>query len=256
MSFSEDEIENLRTVYNKEHPSEQPIVKGDIAKVWGQLKERFHSHCRTGTAECIITSMLSKPRAPNSWVTNPEQWLSSDEIEALEKQYMKLFNGYLFVGAFPIDFDKRSKTGQCLVSSLCSMDIQSLYKQGKTQIGIIFNTDVSTGPGQHWIALFCDIRPELEFPRITFFDSYAQKPEKEIKVLMKRWKDQWDTTKIHSKPMVMSYNKTRHQYEDSECGMYCLYFHFCCLLDIPMSERIPDEDVRGLRGMLFRVGSK
>jgi hypothetical protein len=138
MSFSEDEIENLRTVYNKEHPSEQPIAKGDIAKVWGQLKERFHSHCRTGTAECIITSMLSKPRAPNSWVTNPEQWLSSDEIEALEKQYMKLFNAYLFVGAFPIDFDKRSKTGKCLVSSLCSMDIQSLYKQGKTQIGIIF----------------------------------------------------------------------------------------------------------------------
>ena len=256
MSFNENEIENLRTVYNKEHPSEPPIAKGSIEKVWSELKKRFHTHCITGTAECIITSMMAKPHAPNSWVTNPEQWLSSDEIEDLEKQYMKLFVNYSFVGAFPIDFDKKNSTGKCLVSSLCSMDIQTLYKQGKTQIGIVFNTDVSTGPGQHWIALFCDIRPELEFPRITYFDSYAEKPEKEIQTLMKRWKEQWDATKVHSQPMKMTYNKKRHQYEDSECGMYCLYFHYCCLLDIPMNERIPDEVVRGLRGMLFRVGSK
>ena len=166
---------------------------------------------------------------------------------------MKLFANYSFVGAFPIDFDKRNKTGQCLVSSLCSMDIQSLYKQGKTQIGIIFNTDVSTGPGQHWIALFCDIRPELEFPRITFFDSYAQKPEKEVKVLMKRWKENWDSGGVHTKPMEMSYNKTRHQFQDSECGMYSLYFHYCCLMGIPMEKRIPDDVVRSMRGLLFHI---
>jgi hypothetical protein len=256
MSFNTDEIENLRNVYNKEHPTEEPIEKDQPTKVWSELKKRFHSHCNSGTPECIITSMMTKPVAPNSWVTNPEQWLSSDEIEELEKQYMKVFSNYSFVGAFPIDFDKRSKTGECLISSLCSMNIRSLYNQGKTQIGIIFNTDVSTGPGQHWIALFCDIRPELEFPRITYFDSYAEKPEKEIEVLMKRWKQQWDETKIHSKPMIMSYNKTRHQYQDSECGMYCLYFHYCCLLNISMDEQIPDDVVRGLRGLLFRVGTK
>jgi hypothetical protein len=56
--------------------------------------------------------------------------------------------------------------------------------------------------------------------------------------------------------MVLTYNKTRHQYEDSECGMYCLYFHLCCLLQIPMETRIPDSVVRGFRGMLFRVGRK
>lgn len=73
---------------------------------------------------------------------------------------------------------------------------------------------------------------------------------------MKRWRDQWLQTNIHNQPMKLTYNKTRHQYEDSECGMYCLYFHLCCLLGIPMEERIPDPVVRGLRGMLFRVGKK
>ena len=71
--------------------------------------------------------------------------------------------------------------------------------------------------------------PEYEYPRITYFDSYSHKPEIEIQTLMNKWKEQWDETKINSKPTELTYNKIRHQYEDSECGMYCLYFHWCCL---------------------------
>jgi hypothetical protein len=243
-------------VYNKEHSTETPIAQGEMHVVWGELKKRFSSHCKAGTAECILASMLSKPKAPESWAVNPEEWLSSDDIDHVENQFTKLFSKYYFLGTFPIDFDKKSETGKCLVSSLCSLDLSRIYKNGFTQIGIIFNTDVSTGPGKHWVAVFCDIGPEFEYPRITYFDSYSHKPEKEIQVLMKRWRDQWMKTGIHSEPMKLTYNKTRHQYEDSECGMYCLYFHLCCLLGIPMEERIPDPVVRGLRGMLFRVGKK
>ena len=256
MSFDKDEIENLRKVYNSEHSNQQPIPEGETSDVWNSLKTRFHKECKTGKAECIFASMLSRPKAPNSWTVNPEEWLSSDDIDSIENQYMKVFSKYHYVGSFPIDFDKRSKTGACLVSSLCSMNIKSLYDSGYTQIGIVFNTDVSSGPGQHWIALFCDISPELDFPRITYFDSYAQEPEPQIQKLMKRWKKQWDSTGIHSSPMHMTYNKTKHQYEDSECGMYCLYFHYCCLAGISMEQRIPDTVVRGMRGMLFRVGKK
>jgi hypothetical protein len=254
MNFDEKEIQHLKDVYNKEHSNEQPITQTNGTEIWNELKKRFHSHCKTGRAECIITSMLSKPKAPQSWLANPEEWLSSDDIDNVETQYTKLFKDYYYLGTFPIDFDKRSETGKCLISSLCSLKIKQIYDKGFTKIGIIFNTDVSSGPGEHWIAVFCDISPELEFPRITYFDSYAQKPEKEIQRLMKRWKDQWDETKIHAKGTQTTYNKTRHQYEDSECGMYCLYFHLCCLLGIPMEQRIPDSAVRGLRGMLFRVG--
>jgi hypothetical protein len=197
--------------------------------------------------------MLSKPTAPSSWKSNPEEWLSSLDIDAVEKQFTKIFTDYYYVGTVPIDFGKKSETGTCVVNSLCSLNIEHLYKKGYRRIGIVFNTDVSTGPGQHWIALYCDIRPELVFPRITYFDSYGDKPSKEVVNLMKRWKITWDATKIHEKPMATTYNKTRHQYENSECGMYCLYFHFCCLLGIPMNKRIPDEVVRGFRGVLFRI---
>jgi Ulp1 family protease len=256
MSFDSKEIENLRTVYNRENSTESPIPSGNMIEVWKTLKDRLKSKCKSGSAECIITSLISKPSAPKSWAVNPEEWLSSDDIEHLEKQFTKVFSNYHYVGTFPIDFDKKSQTGSCLVSALCSMNIRELYNKGFTQFGLIFNTDVSTGPGEHWIALFCDVSPELEYPRITYFDSYAHKPEKEIQRLMKRWKEQWDSTKVHSQPMKMTYNNTRHQYQDSECGMYCLYFHYCCLLNLSMSETIPDDVVRGFRGMLFHVGKK
>lgn len=256
MYLDKDEVEHLRQVYNKEHSSESPIPNGSMEASWDELKRRLHSHCKFGTSECIITSMLSKPKAPDSWLVNPEEWLSSDDIEHVESQFMKLFPKYYYVGTFPIDFDSRSETGKCLVTSLCSLDLKALYAKGYTQIGIIFNTDVSSGPGKHWVAIFCDIGPEFEYPRITYFDSYSKKPEKEIQILMKRWRDQWAGSGVHSKPMVTSYNKTRHQYQDSECGMYCVYFHFCCLLGIPMETQVPDAVVRGFRGMLFRVGKK
>lgn len=247
------EIERLRTVYNEEHKHEPPIQGGSPEFVWDAIKKRLHEKCKTGRAECIITSLLSRPKAPAEWKVNPEEWLSSTDIDKLEKQFERLFADYEYVGTFPMDFDTKSETGECLVSALCSMDIRSLAKADKTQIGIVFNTDVSTGPGEHWVAVFCDIRPELEHPRMTYFDSYAQRPEKEIKRLMKRWKEQWDASGVHSQPMKLTYNKTRHQYKDSECGMYCMYFHYCCLMGIPMEERVPDDVVNSFRRMLFRL---
>jgi hypothetical protein len=251
-----EEVENLRTVYNAEHPNEQPIAKGTMTKVWNDIRNRFHEKCSTGTTECIVAHMLKKKKAPESWEKNPEEWLSSLDIDAVEKEFMHMFKKYHYVGAIPIDFDKKSKTGSCVVSALCSMNIKQLYDKGIRKIGIVFNTDVSTGPGQHWIAVFVDIDPKYENARMTYFDSYSKQPEPEIQRLMARWKEQWDATKIHSKPMELTYNKTRHQYEDSECGMYCLYFHFCCLVGIPMDKRIPDDVVRSFRGVLYSIGKK
>jgi len=249
--FGEDEIRHLRKVYNSEHPKETPIADGTPEEIWKGLKERFHSNCKTGRTECVISHMLQRPKAPDAWITKPTEWLSSVDIERVEKGYQKLFKNYAFLGCIPIDFDLKSPTGTCLVDALCSTKLRDLYRKGKTQIGIIFNTDVHTGPGEHWFALFCDISPELEEPRVTYFDSYSKKPEKEVQRLMKRWKDEWDQTGVHDKPMLTTYNTTRHQFKDSECGMYSIYFHYCCLNEIPMDEKIPDEVINVFRRLLF-----
>ena len=249
--FGKDEIEHLRKVYNAEHPKEEAIPAGP--NTWKALMSRFHSKCKNDNTECIIAHMLRRPKAPDSWISNPTEWLSSVDIESIEKEYERLFPSYKFLGCIPIDFDLKSKTGQCLVDALCSTELKKLYEAGKTQIGIVFNTDVHDGPGKHWMALYCDIRPELDVPRVTYFDSYSRKPEPQIRKLMKRWRDKWAESGVHSKQMITTYNTTHHQFKDGECGMYSVYFHYCCLLEIPMDEKIPDDIVNSFRRVLFRV---
>lgn len=252
--FDDEEIARLCKVYNREHPNETPIdCSGSAEDTWHTLQKRLASRCKTGRAECIVSSLLRRPRAPKEWALNREEWLSSDDIDAVEKNYQDVFADYYYVGAVPMDFDLQDETRKCLVSTLCSMKLPELYKKGKERIGIVINTDPHDGPGQHWVAVFCDLRRELDYPRVTYFDSYAHTPEPEIKSLMKRWKQQWDATGVHSKPMKMTFNITRHQYKDSECGMYCLYFHYACLMNIPMNERMPDDVINVFRNLLFRM---
>lgn len=254
--MDEDEVENLRKVYNEDHSNEQPIEKGSITKVWKEITKRLHDKCSKGTVECVVSHMLKKQIAPSEWQTNPEEWLSSIDIDKVEKEFARVFKKYAYLGTIPIDFDKHSKTGACIVNSLCSIKIIDLYKKGFRQIGIVFNTDVSTGPGQHWIALFADIHSKFENARITYFDSYKKQPEPQIERLMTRWKEELDSTKLFQKPTELTYNNTRHQYQDSECGMYCLYFHFCCLSGVPMDERVPDDVIRSFRAVLYSIGKK
>jgi hypothetical protein len=94
--FDEAEIRNLCEVYNKEHPKETKIVcKGrDTDDVWDELRSRLASKCKTGRAECIVASLLRRPRAPKEWALNRYEWLSSDDIDAIEKNYVELFNDY------------------------------------------------------------------------------------------------------------------------------------------------------------------
>jgi hypothetical protein len=247
--FDKELLDNFRKVYNSEH---QDKIK-DTDDIWTELKHKLHSKCKSGRVECIVAHLMNKPKAPESWTVNPNEWLSSIDIENVEKQYMKLFNKYKFLGCIPIDFDLKSQSGKCLVNVLCSLKIKDLIAGGFYQYGIVFNTDKHDGPGRHWFALYCDVRPELEYGRITYFDSYASKPESEIKILMSRWKSEIDSLNLFKKPMELSRNVTKHQFKDSECGMYSLYFHYCCLLEIPMDERIPDEVINKFRQLLFKV---
>jgi len=252
--LDEDQVKRLKEVYEKAHPREAPLQGGDAEATWEELQRRMWSHCKTGQAECIMTSLMKRPKAPTEWTVNRHEWLSSTDIDAAEKKlFVDMVPDYHYVGSIPMDFDLKDETQKCLVSTLCSMKLPELAKTGKHRIGIVINTDPHDGPGQHWVAVFCDIRPELEYPRMTYFDSYAQTPEPEIRTLMKRWKEQWDATKTHPAGMKLTYNKTRHQYKDSECGVYCLYFHLACLLEIPMDTTIPDEVMNAFRQFLFRM---
>jgi Ulp1 family protease len=93
-------------------------------------------------------------------------------------------------------------------------------KQGKTKIGIIFNTDPHYKPGEHWISLFINIKKG----KIFFFDSAGSKVPLQIKQFVKKITYQG---KQMNPPIQFTFDQNypvEHQYKNTECGIYSIFF--------------------------------
>ena len=60
-----------------------------------------------------------------------------------------------------------------------------------------------------------------KIPGIYYFDSYGNKPPKNITKFVKKIKKQG---KKLGKEFIFLYNDYSHQKEDSQCGMFCIHF--------------------------------
>jgi hypothetical protein len=158
------------------------------------------------------------PESPKEWKKNPNEWLSSVDIMNVMKQYENAYKCFDFIGPTPIDFDTKMLYGECVWDELCNFNLSQQIKKGKTKIGVIFNTDPHNKPGQHWISMFINIKKK----RIFFFDSVGDKAPKEIMALVNRIIKQGK--KLNIKFKFDQNHPVEHQYGDTECGIYSLFF--------------------------------
>jgi hypothetical protein len=133
------------------------------------------------------------------------------------KQYEQTYKRFKFIGPVTMDFDSKLSFGHCVVDELCNLDMARLYKSGIKQLGIIFNLDKHNQSGSHWVALFCC----LDRCGVYYWDSYGMEPSPEVLELMNRLKAKCESMGYKIEPKI---NKIRHQYKNSECGVYCLHF--------------------------------
>jgi len=157
---------------------------------------------------------------PKAWKDDPDMWLDSNNIRDVMQQYEEARPDFKFLGPYPIDFaapdpyTKGSKEkGQCLISEMCSLDLDKESVKGKDHIGIIFNLDTHDKGGSHWIANYINIPQKSCY----YFDSYGMKPPKQIYKFM-----QW--LGIQEPEIKLGFNGRRFQKRNTECGMYCMYF--------------------------------
>ena len=158
-----------------------------------------------------------KPLMPIEWHSKPTEWLNTLDIRNVMTQYENKYPTFEFIGPVPMDFDTKIGFGQCVIDELCKIDLQQLIEKNKTNIGVIFNLDKHTQQGSHWVAMHCSI----DNNEIYYWDSYGMKPEKEVVILMNRLKQQGLKIGHNIKIKI---NNVRHQYKNSECGVYCIYF--------------------------------
>lgn len=159
-----------------------------------------------------------KPPMPTSWKKNKEEWLSTIDIENVLNRYMEQDETFFSYGALPIDsFDEN-----ICINDLCKFDLKKHINDKKDKIAIVYNTDEYGEPGQHWICLYIDIlKKNFKESCIYFFDSYGDKPPKNINEFVKTLIDQGKNLNIDFK---YTYNDKSHQKGGGECGIYCLHF--------------------------------
>ena len=261
--YSDSALFKMKNLWNARHPDSK-IQSESSHEIWSQLKSNMSDVCDIESCwlkqqfiehdvDKELSSYTFTPKSPKSWTKNPTEWLSSVDIENVMKQYEKTYKCFDFLGPSPIDFDTRVMYGKCVWDELCNFDLNKHINNGKNKIGIIFNTDPHYKSGSHWISLFINIKKRFIF----FFDSNGDPAPNEIVVLCNRIIKQAKDIGID-----LHFNQNaplEHQYENTECGMYSLYFIISLMMDTRdptyfMKHRITDNMMKQMRYKFFRVG--
>lgn len=139
------------------------------------------------------------------------EWLSTIDINQVLYQYEEKYPNFKFLGAVPMDFMDLDYL------PFQKLNFKELEDEGIGRIGVIFNTDKSTGRGKHWISLFID----LDKGQIYFSDSMGTRQPKEVNEFMKSV-EKYLTDVKKKTDLDIKYNKTQHQRGNSECGVYSI----------------------------------
>lgn len=169
-----------------------------------------------------------RPSQPVEWVKNPVEWLSNFDIIKVMKQYEAIAaNKYKFLGVFSIDFGLK-KDGVCQFSSFCNINIKKILESGNVKyLGFIVNLAKSTEPGTHWCSCFFILDPSLPSFGGYYYDSTTGNIPNDLKPVYEDIKKQAET--LFNKPFPISINNIRHQYSNTECGVFSIAFQLLWL---------------------------
>ena len=172
------------------------------------------------------------------------EWLNTININNVMEQYEKVHKDFKFLGAIPIDFQEINLEG------VADINFDEYYNKNITKFGVIFNLDEHWQSGSHWVGMYADIKKG----QVYFYDSYGTPAVERILNFMKKF-DTYHQNKFDKKCDVQR-NTTRHQYENSECGVYSINFIIQLLGGKKMNDiiniKVKDKVINKLRNKLFR----
>lgn len=220
-----------------------------------EFNKRFGDKCtsqKCWTEQSFINQMKAVMRDELDKYTfrpdGPEgkfEWLNTLHVDDVMEQTEKIYKDFKFLGTVPIDFDKFERFG------IKNLNYENLVKAGKTKLGVVFNLDEHDQPGSHWVAMYADLLKG----QVYYFDSYGIRPEKRIRVLMRRIA-KFCRDYIKVKSLHVDYNRVRHQYKNSECGVYSINFLKRMLrgdaFKIICDSKVPDDKINKCRKVYFK----
>jgi hypothetical protein len=228
--------------------------KSTVQVLWDQINERMSKECSKGDETCWVDKMdkhfnAHLPRQPREWKQNPHTWLTNIDILNVMTQYEKKYKKFKFIGVFPIDFNEKYGLSQCISAEICNLKLSKFKNQNA--FACVFNLDKHYQSGSHWVAVFFNTRKTSKNYGFYFFDSTSSKMPVEIHNFGNSIKNQ-----INDTDFQLYQNNVIKQFQNTECGMFCLHFIIECLKNKSFNQIINDEtydeQVHKLRNKLFR----
>jgi hypothetical protein len=248
-------LEHLREAWNATaEGARAPIRAGLGAKALRtEIQRRLASACGTGEGAevCWVGALdvkedavLDKVRKekPAEWRAKPNKWLSNFDIEDVMRQYEREPSfSYSFLGVVPVDFAEAGDGGACWAPEMCRLQLRDLVAKGKRCCGFIINLDRHDEPGSHWTCVFAVLDKTLPSYGAYYYDSVAMSWPKEVHTYLLKWQREMEAVN-KGKRFPLKYNRTRHQYQNTECGMFSMFHQILWI------ERLKQDAVRAAKG--------
>lgn len=225
---------------------EQPILKMNAKDLYSTLQRKF------------------RPLMPMSWKEDKNHLLNTFDILKVLKQYEDRYDDFEFLGVYPLNFMEKDERNDhmCVIGDICHLQMRKHIESEKTfkkkQFALVHNMDPHDQPGSHWVALYINI--DSSDPRFGFsyYDSYGYDESYQVQQLYSTVGNQLRHLNLKIPPFVR--NKKRHQFKNTECGMFSILFVILCLenkiqikeIFKKMDMKDADDRVASFRTKLFR----
>jgi len=258
--YSKDQLIKIANSLNKSRKISIKTAGKTKKEIWEQIQRELLGECTYEWCWLDVPEIKSikdkklkedvfKPPMPEEWMKNKYTWLTTTDIYKVMKQYEKAYGKkFKFFGPVPVDCPKD------IYCELTDINLKKLNSKGVEYVGVIFNLDRHDQSGSHWVGLFCNINDRV----ISYYDSTAGAPPGYIKYFIGMLKRSLYT--INDDKVVYNFNKKKHQFGGSECGIYSMNFILESLKGKKMKDfegkNITDFSVNVLRDFLYRPPRK
>lgn len=256
--FTLNELKEISKQFNNKYPNNKIKISDDKKILLREMIEKIKSETNCKDQKCwlnldIINKTNNfnikygalKPDGPR----NNTNWLSTDDINKVLKQYEEKYPNFKYLGTVPYDFEEIDRYG------IKNLKLNNLLNKGINKLGLVINLDKEGERGSHWVSLYIDLNKK----HVYFFDSLGYKPRSKIKDFIVRLYNQMNDTNFkgkYSKKSKFRYNKNKHQLNNTECGVYSIRTIINLLEGQSFrkvsNEIIRDEEIQKCRKIYFR----
>lgn len=229
-------------------------------QVLKEIKQRYSASSDKDLLQYLPDDLM-KEQSINFKISGPDgvQLLSNYDIDQILTQWTVAFPDFWAYNFNMLNYTQQSfRDGrvQNQPDTLATVDPVELFKKYKC-CGCVINSDVYSGSGKHWMALFADNRgPE---PTVEFFNSSGRSPAPEWISWLNRTARAIDevnkAANTKKAPAKIRYGNMVQQYSMTECGLYSLFYIWGRLNGIGpdyfMTKPIKDELMFEFRAHLY-----